>query len=157
MGTFSTVHWVILAVIVFFIYRAFTRKRSASANVGNVEPRIRGDGTYSFEVVGESNYQKAFHKLFGEPGEGGGAVRVEADLVLENDNKHDSNAVRVDIRGLTVGYLPRQMAKNFRKAIKRDKHTKWSTFKAGAEVRGGWDRGGGDRGNYGVWLDLPSA
>jgi sRNA-binding protein len=42
-----------------------------------------------------------------------------ADLVPEANNPHDANAVRVDIDGLTVGYLDREDAVAFRKQLRR--------------------------------------
>jgi hypothetical protein len=35
------------------------------------------------------------------------------------------------------------------------KHPDDEIYTCDANVRGGWDRGGGDRGSFGVWLDLP--
>jgi hypothetical protein len=58
-------------------------------------------------VAGESHYQEALRTIAG-PGE----VRheTEARLVREPDNPHDANAVRVEIAGAKVGYLPRALA-----------------------------------------------
>jgi hypothetical protein len=58
-------------------------------------------------VAGESHYQEALRAIAGS-----GEVRlaVESQLVPEPDNPHDPNAVRVEIEGAKVGYLPRALA-----------------------------------------------
>jgi hypothetical protein len=64
-------------------------------------------------VVGESNYQRALAEAAGGRAAGPDfedQVPVQAVLVPEPDNQYDSNAVRVDIRGHTVGYLARETA-----------------------------------------------
>lgn len=158
MESFTLFQWIVLAAVAYAAYRLHKfLKASGSGGARGVEPRIRGDGSYAFEVVGESNYQSAFVRLFGRPAEDWEPIQLDATLVLEDNNKFDNKAVRVDLQGETVGYLPRKMARTFRSSLERDGHTHWTSFKVGAEVRGGWDRGGGDRGNFGVWLDLPSA
>jgi len=60
-------------------------------------------------VAGESHYQDALHAIAGD---GDGEVRFEATaaLVPEPSNPHDPNAVRVEIDGRLVGYLPRAAA-----------------------------------------------
>ena len=59
-------------------------------------------------VVGESHYKKALKKALG-PSKNGHSRRKAAiaHIVPEPDNKHDKHAVRVDIDGKTVGYMPR--------------------------------------------------
>jgi len=75
-------------------------------------------------------------------------------LILEDDNPHDDKAVRVEIEGHAVGYLSRERAREYRKGLAGAGQPQTAGF-CGAVIRGGWDRGGGDRGNYGVWLDIP--
>lgn len=58
-------------------------------------------------VAGESHYQDALRAIAG-PGEV--RLETEAQLVAEPDNPHDANAVRVEIEGAKVGYLPRALA-----------------------------------------------
>ena len=79
---------------------------------------------------------------------------MEAQLVLENDNPHDSMAVRVDIQGQTVGYLSREHARQYRRQLERAGYPSTDAY-CNARIRGGWDRGEGDQGQYGVFLDLP--
>lgn len=69
-------------------------------------------GAYKdLEIVGESYRQSAIKKLWRQ----GGAQRTfEAELVPENNNPHDQNAVRVEIEGVHVAYLSRESAKEYR-------------------------------------------
>jgi hypothetical protein len=115
-----------------------------------------GPGTYNVDVVGESHYQKALERICGGRTENSQRLVVEAFLVLEDDNPRDSKAVRISIQGKTVGYLDRETARSFRKQIAGIRMTGVAA-KCSAIIVGGWDRGGGDRGHFGVKLDLPTA
>jgi hypothetical protein len=77
-------------------------------------PELRGDGTFSQEIVGEQAYRETLEQ-FGaflakyHPGENEILVLVE----LEPDNEYDSNAVRVEAGQATIGYIPRMQAEAF--------------------------------------------
>jgi hypothetical protein len=116
--------------------------------------RLEGPGTFTFDIVGEASYQPALESLCGGRTEDGADVVTEARLVCEDSNRYDSNAVRVDIDGNTVGYLSRDSARHYRKELERRGHGKRDVL-CEAEIRGGWDRGENDRGHFGVKLDLP--
>lgn len=118
-------------------------------------PQIAGPGNFDIEVVGESNYQAQLIKICGSPSRDGVNQEVRAFLLLENDNKFDRKAVMVVIGGGKVGYLPRDLAREFRAAIIAGGLREYSMFECAALIRGGWDRGRNDNGSYGVWLDLP--
>ncbi len=116
---------------------------------------IPGDGTFSVAIVGESHYQPAITAVCGpRTEEGVDDLEVEACLVLEDGNPYDSEAVRVDIRGRTVGYLSRAGARHYRKALAK-LGVRPVTAYCQARIRGGWDRGEDDQGFYGVYLDIP--
>jgi hypothetical protein len=118
------------------------------------EGDLPGPGTFSLPIVGESKYQTNLEWICGVRTENGEDRVVTATLILENSNPYDQNAVRVDIEGLTVGYLSRDLAKQYRARLQQAGHpTLRST--CSANIRGGWDRGRRDKGHYGVWLDLP--
>ena len=120
--------------------------------------QINGPGTFAFEVVGESNYLQNFIKLFGERSDDGVDEKGFAHLVLEDDNPHDKSAVCVEINGLKVGYLSRDLAQQFRRAVQNlPEAASLSKFQVASRVRGGWDRGDGDTGHFGVYLDLPES
>ncbi len=113
----------------------------------------RTPGTFAVEVVGESNYQQALETICGGRSRDGAEEHITATLVLEDSNPHDKNAVRVDIAGNTVGYLSRPDARSYRQRLKQNGDDS-SKQTCRALIRGGWDRGRNDRGNFGVRLDL---
>ncbi|HXF73964.1 MAG TPA: HIRAN domain-containing protein, partial [Actinomycetota bacterium] len=61
-------------------------------------------------VTGEAYRQRELQALAGPPRENGWLVPVEACLVRERRNPHDPNAIRVEVRGLHVGYIARGVA-----------------------------------------------
>ena len=66
---------------------------------------LRGSGAFALPIVGESYYQEALGAICGPRSDESEDRRVEARLVLEHDNPHDSMAVRVEIQGQPVGHL----------------------------------------------------
>jgi len=114
-----------------------------------------GPGTYDVDVVGESHYQDALENVCGGRTEDSQRLQVEAFLVPENDNPYDSKAVCVHIQDQIVGYLDRETARSFREEMAENGMTGVAA-KCNAIIVGGWDRGGGDRGHFGVKLDLPT-
>jgi hypothetical protein len=158
MGSFSVWHWLILGAIVLWIWLTFFRKPQRSpatppaARGGATIAKIRGNGKFDTEVVGESHYAESFEALFR-------AHRVDdredewtgdAVLKLEANNPHDRNAVAVYLEGRQVGYLSRDMAQDFRHALLRDGLTGRDEYAVAARVY--W--GGEDR-HHSVSLDLP--
>jgi hypothetical protein len=116
--------------------------------------RIRGPGHFSFEIVGESHYQRVLERLAGGRTRDGVEVETTASLVLDNGNPYDNKAVAVEISGSVVGYLSKRNARAY-----RDEIAKWGTpngtFLCAAVIVGGWNRGRSDQGQFGVKLDLP--
>ena len=113
---------------------------------------LAGNGGYRIEVVGESHYQEVLEAICGGRTEAGADHDCVATLVPEPDNPHDRNAIRVDIGGRTVGYLPRADAIGYRDGLALA-GIPMGTLNCRAVVRGGWDRGG-TRGYFGVMLDM---
>jgi hypothetical protein len=62
----------------------------------------------------------------------------------------------VEIDGHIVGHLSRENARQYRNKLKEAGHPR-ITASCRAIIVGGWDRGGSDRGHFGVRLDLPAA
>ncbi len=116
---------------------------------------MNGPGTYDVDVVGESHYQDALESICGGRSEESQRLVVEAFLIPEDDNPHDSEAVRIYIQDETVGYLDRETARSYRKQM-TEVGMSGVAAKCNAIIVGGWDRGGGDRGHFGVKLDLPT-
>jgi hypothetical protein len=75
------------------------------------------DGTMQLKVVGESHYQDALMRVSGAPPSGDHGFECFAELIPEPENAHDKFAVRVEVQGEPVGYLPRGSAKRFHKRV----------------------------------------
>lgn len=105
------------------------------------------------EVKGEASYQAALSAICGGKCEDGHYRRVEAHLVPEPTNKYDANAVKVLVEGRLVGYLGRPNAAACRPVMQL-LHRQGRPGICEATIRGGWDRGNGDEGHFGIWLEL---
>lgn len=134
------------------LFSLFSRKRDRPER--QVATITNGPGTFLIEVVGESRYQEALEEICGGRTEDGHRHSVEAYLVPEDDNPHDSQAVLVVMEGNPVGHLDRKTARSFRKALAKVA-PQGTTAKCPGVIVGGWDRGGDDWGHFGVRLDLP--
>jgi len=127
-------------------FRWFTGSRKKN------EVRCKKGRGNTFEIAGEGHYQANLIALAGgEKTEDGVKLDVEAVLEPEPNNPHDSKAVAVLIKKKKIGYL------------RRDDAPKFVSFlnEIGAEralcsgrIVGGWDRGSGDEGHFGVKLSL---
>lgn len=71
-------------------------------------------GGYDVQIVGESHYTAALDAVAT-----GQHTTTWADLIVEDDNPYDRNAVRVEIDGMKVGYLSKEMAPLVRPALLR--------------------------------------
>ena len=113
---------------------------------------VEGDGAYDFEIVGESRYQDALEQLCGGRCKEGVEYECTATLTPEPKNRHDPNAIRVDIRRHTVGYLSRPNAADYHRQLKRA-GVRAGPMACEAMIVGGWDRRG-QQGHFGVKLDM---
>jgi hypothetical protein len=116
---------------------------------------LTGGGTYWVDIVGEASYQHALEKICAGRTEDGHEKVVTARLIHEDSNPYDNKAIRADIQGMTVGYLSRENARRYRKELKEAGYV-GLTAECWAMIVGGWDRGAGDKGYFGVKLDLPT-
>jgi hypothetical protein len=114
---------------------------------------LDGDGSFSVKVAGTSYRQPALERVAGQKQWQSTQQDVVATIVLENGNPHDKNAVRVEIFGEHVGYLARADAMSYREMLRGSGRAAIAQ-QCLAYITGGWERGGGDRGHYGVRLDL---
>ncbi len=140
-----------------FLDRLMGKGREIAKQVGPgsyADGRLIGAGPFGTAVVGESHYQEALWKAVGGPTPDGGSIRfyTEARLVLEPDNPHDSNAVRVDISGQTAGYLSRDDAEYYHDYIK---NIGYRVVVCQAVIVGGYRIDERKYASLGVWLDLP--
>ena len=138
--------------ILSWLFGSVEKSPTLSRQIADI---TNGPGTYDVDVVGESHYQDALEDICGGRAEDSQRLVVEAFLVPEDDNPHDSAAVRIDIQDETVGYLDRTTARSFREQM-AEVGASGMAAKCNAIIVGGWDRGGGDRGHFGVKLDLPT-
>lgn len=107
------------------------------------------------DVVGESYHQDALLTITGgERHYGGVELDAIAELVPDPENRYDPNAVEVHINGLVVGHIGREEAGDLRPLIE-ESHELHGQATCPATIRGGWDRGRGRVGFFGVTLHLP--
>ncbi len=109
---------------------------------------------FSTKVVGTSFCQENLIRVCGPKKAASVELEVPAELVLENDNQADVNAVAVLVDGLKVGYLPKREAMVHRIFIHGSDYIKDRLICIG-KINGGWDNGSGNCGHYGVAVELP--
>lgn len=102
---------------------------------------------YLVDIVGEQSYQANLRKIAGPKQEKSKYVEVMARVVSEPFNAYDKNAVKIEINGLTVGYLSRDDAK-----LLADKVINKTVP---ALINGGW-LDNDSEGSYGVKLGIQS-
>lgn len=105
------------------------------------------------DVVGESHYQEALSRACGGRSRDGANHECIAALLHDRSNPFDPDAIEVRVEGRTVGYLPRPAAQAY-KPIQEALALRGRVGAAHATICGGWDRGDGDQGSFGVWLDM---
>lgn len=108
---------------------------------------INGDGGFDFDIVGEASYQQALESIAGRSDESAEHY-CTATLSPEPSNQYDSNAIRVDINGKTVGYIARGVTAEFHRVLRG------RSAQANAIIVGGWSRGSRGSGHFGVKLDI---
>lgn len=146
MFAFSGFHWLVVAIVVFVLFKTLVRI-GRTAEEKNA-PALRRSGKYVREVVGEASYQPALKQVVDGRDVNAEGFECMAVIVPESDNRYDANAVAVKIDGRVVGYLPRDEARLFRARLKRAK-LPLQAYECPAKIIGG------GRKHYGVWLDLP--
>jgi hypothetical protein len=115
---------------------------------------IEGDNGFDLEVVGESDYQRHLKSICGGNLKQGSLKRTIAELHYEDKNPRDSEAIRVDVSGKTVGYLPIEEARLYRKKIEKTGYDE-ITVSCNAIIFGEKKVGLFRNTAIGVWLDLP--
>lgn len=132
---------LIIALVIGAIIWFFLKNKNSGAR------RDLDEDSYIYDIVGEASYQENLKKIAGEKEEISKFHECLAKVISEPTNKHDKDAVKVEINGLTVGYLSRAEAKKL--AGKRINKT------VPAVINGGWDDGD-STGQYGVKLAINS-
>lgn len=157
---FSFDFWLCLAgvtVVGYFVLNMVGKKYQnlIPTENANIQPAFDWPsvGHFDCEVVGESNYQAALKKLKGKVKDTRSLSPFKAFLIPENSNKYDKLAVRVDINGMTVGYLSKEDAREYRKLLKKKKISNLPTS-CDAALTGGFVKNGGSLASIGVCLDI---
>jgi len=78
---------------------------------------VSGDGSYLFEVVGESHYQADLERIVGGRTEDSASFQCVGTLIPEPDNPYDPQAGCVSVDGCKVAYLSRDWAAKFNAAL----------------------------------------
>lgn len=100
---------------------------------------------YDFDIVGEQSYQQNLARISGQKELRSKHFECSAIVISEPSNRFDKNAIRVEINGLIVGYIPKEKAK---------KLSRYSVRKTvPALINGGW-KDDYSEGNYGVKLAI---
>lgn len=135
-----------------YIFRPLLHSLGWKGKAPTATHHLQGTGKYSFPIVGESFYQRAIDAVAGPKTPDGVDVLATATLVLDDFNRHDNKAVRVEIEGQVVGHLSKDNAVKYRAWLKSH-GIKNATCTADARITGGWQRGSGE-GDYGVSLNF---
>lgn len=135
-----------------FFSRLFGANPNAKPKVTGV--RLAGTGLFDFEIVGEARRQRELESITGGRTEDGCEHVCVATLWREPTNPADKNAVRIEIDKSHVGYLRRENAADYCQRMRALGYGDEIVGACAALIVGGWDRGDGDRGNFGVKLDL---
>lgn len=117
---------------------------------------LAGDGSYSFDVVGEARRQIELEQIAGPRTAEG--VDKTFTAIIEHDkfNTFDPNAMQVIINQKPVGYAPRDDAAEIM-ALLRERNLASAKIVTSARVTGGWRRVENDvpnSGFFGVKLDI---
>jgi hypothetical protein len=114
------------------------------------------DRRIELNVVGESHRQDALAAIAGPKEYDGKDMRVGVTLRCEPSNPHDRNAIRVEVMGQHVAFIAKEQAAKLSPPIRQ--HC-GGAMEAGGLIVGGWQRGGGDEGYYGirVWINARDA
>jgi hypothetical protein len=117
---------------------------------------VAGDGAFGFRVVGTGKHQMELGTIAGGRTEDGVEHYCGALLIPEPSNQYDPESVRVVMAGQTIGYLRHDEGVTFKASLAQGQY---AGAACAAKIVGGWDRGGDDRGHFGVRLDtcLPFA
>jgi hypothetical protein len=94
----------VLSAGLLFGWLRFKKRQPATAFSVEHAIRLRGNGSYDFSLVGVSRYLPNLAKIYGTGHSDDEGKVVDAVLILDNTNPKDKNAVRVEIKGQTVGY-----------------------------------------------------
>ncbi len=125
------------------------------AKIGaGMQIELPGPGLFAVDVVGVSRRQEALAALVERRARSGRTLTLDAQLLLDDANPHDANAVRIEIEGALIGYLGRDTARRYRADLAAAGQPR-ATIRCKARIVGGFETASGERAHFGVRLDLP--
>lgn len=150
----STAAVIVLAVAGALLIPQITTKFKAKRHV---KPTFAWpeQGGCRTPVVGESYYQAALKSIAAGRQQDYETIPARALLIPEQDNRHDKNAVRVQINGMTVGHLSRANAIRYRRALSEAQHPPTTVAECAAAITGGFKLDDGTQANFGVIVCIP--
>ncbi len=96
---------------------AVRRKTSLSEGTPSHDFRLMGSQGDGIKLAGTSAFQAELKRMIGKIDEHGANKTVRVSLVEDDQNEHDSNAVKVTINGTTIAFLPAGRAIEYREQI----------------------------------------
>ena len=108
---------------------------------------------YDFQIVGESFHQDHLEDVAGGKNEEQCDLIKSAILMMDSSNPNDPMAIAVFVDNGHVGYVPGYACVQMRSELAAIVKDRRPVFCA-AKIVGGWDRGNGDEGSYGVRLNI---
>lgn len=142
----GAVVFIILLATVALGLRGRKKRPRGSRQPGAVN--LKGSGKFEVEVVGESHYQNSLRAIVGDVSTYR-EFSCTAELICEDNNPYDSNAVAVLVDGRQVGHLSRIVAVVYRQKL-ADAGVSKATATCRAKIFGGGKR----KPSLGVWLDI---
>jgi hypothetical protein len=130
----------------------FFKRLSNKPVDAELEPLVLPGGK-TVQVVGESYYQDALDAICGGKCEEGYQLMCQAELRPEPDNEYDKRAVGIYVDSRKVGHLSLEDEKR-RQSKLLALRLQGKRPMCGALISGGWFRGPGEEGHYGIGLDL---
>ena len=132
-----------------FLKRLFGFREDVSPTTHDTICIAAGRG-FTFDIVGESQFQQTLSVLCGGKKYGGHKQETTAHLSF-GSNLHDPNAIEVAINGKRVGWVPSSLASDLRREVAALNLN--GTVACKAKIVGGWvDKDG--EGHFGVKLSL---
>lgn len=118
-------------------------------------PVITGPGDFDIQVVGQRHRQADFKQIYHAHNTNVGALNVRAQLGLSEENNFDSKAISVRVDGRLLGFLPMDVALDFRRAVVDGDLADYTVFECAAEIR--IARGGNSTADdeFQIAVDLP--
>lgn len=146
MFIFSAGLVIVICVAAWFFYKKSNRFATRS---GGPTLRLHGGEKYEYAIVGVARFRPALEEICDDTRRDSSTVEA---VLVPDDGGRDRKAVRVDVQGHTVGYLPAGLAEAYRKRLVESGYPNArSICKAKIIVRAQGVSGS----EYAVRLDLP--